>query len=359
MPIQRSNSPIAAARRPGSKAISVHDVAGHAGVSLGTVSNALNRPHLVSPDTLETIRRSIEILGYVRNDSARQLRAGHSRTLGLIVMDVANPFFTDIARGVEDSAQEAGLAVILCNSDESVDKENRYLDLLEELRVRGIIVTPVDAVGAKLKTARQRGVAVVLLDRRAPTRDQCSVWVDDVLGGELAVKHLIEMGHRRIAFIQGPKRIAQVEDRFKGAKRAVRKSGRDDIELLTISAPSLTTAGGIEAARQMRSAACRPTAAFCANDLLAMGVLQQTLAVGDRVPQDLAIVGYDDIDYVAAASHPLSSVRQPRRLMGSTAARLLIHETEHPESHQHEQVVFKPELIVRQSSDYRCDPGST
>jgi len=332
-------------------AVSVHDVAREAGVSLGTVSNALNRPDLVSPDTLERIRKTIDELGYVRNESARQLRAGRSRTIGLVVLDVTNPFFTDVARGVEDAANAAGLAVILCNCDASAAKQDNYLDLLEQLRVRGVLITPVDTVGPRLSAVRQRGTPVVLLDRHARSKDQCSVWVDDVLGGELAATHLIETGHKRIAFVGGAMKVRQVEDRFKGAQRAIRHSGKLDVELGIHVAPSLNTVGGIEAARQMLATKPRPTAVFCANDLIALGVMQVALESGLRIPQDLAIVGYDDIEYAAAASHPLSSVRQPRRMIGRTAAQLLIDEAEAGEGHQHQQVVFKPELVIRKSSD--------
>lgn len=328
-------------------------MARRAGVSLGTVSNALNRPHVVSPDTLERVRRTINELGYVRNESARQLRAGRSRTIGLVVLDVGNPFFIDVARGVEDAANAAGLAVILCNSDASTAKEDNYLDLLEQLRVRGVLITPVDTVGPRLAAVRQRGTPVVLLDRHAPNKNQSSVWVDDVLGGELAVDHLIETGHKRIAFVGGAVKVKQVEDRLKGAQRAIRRSGKVDVEFGVHVAPSLNTVGGIAAARQLLAMRPRPTAVFCVNDLIALGVLQVALEMGLRIPHDVAIVGYDDIEYAAAVSHPLSSVRQPRRLIGQTAAKLLMDEAEAGEDHRHQQIVFKPELIIRQSTDMR------
>lgn len=328
-------------------------MARRAGVSLGTVSNALNRPHVVSPDTLERVRKTINELGYVRNESARQLRAGRSRTIGLVVLDVGNPFFIDVARGVEDAANAAGLAVILCNSDASTAKEDNYLDLLEQLRVRGVLITPVDTVGPRLAAVRQRGTPVVLLDRHAPNKNQSSVWVDDVLGGELAVDHLIETGHKRIAFVGGAVKVKQVEDRLKGAQRAIRRSGKVDVEFGVHVAPSLNTVGGIAAARQLLAMRPRPTAVFCVNDLIALGVLQVALEMGLRIPHDVAIVGYDDIEYAAAVSHPLSSVRQPRRLIGQTAAKLLMDEAEAGEDHRHQQIVFKPELIIRQSTDMR------
>ena len=162
---------------------SIREVAAHAGVSVGTVSNVLNRPDIVAEPTRSRVRDAIKQLGFIRNESARQLRAGRSRTIGLVVLDVANPFFTDVARGVEDEASESGLAVILCNSDDQETKETHYLELLEEHRVQGILITPVSADDERLALLQQRGTPVVLVDSRSPTRGQCSVSVDDVLCG--------------------------------------------------------------------------------------------------------------------------------------------------------------------------------
>ncbi|MCU1676829.1 MAG: transcriptional regulator, LacI family [Frankiales bacterium] len=332
--------------------VSVRDVAALAGVSVGTVSNALNRPHMVAADTLERVQGAIERLGFVRNESARQLRAGSSTTLGLVVLDVTNPFFTDVARGVEDEANDAGLAVILCNSDERADKEAAYLNVLEQQRVQGILITPVDVVGDGIVQLRARGMPIVLLDRLAVGGDQCSVSVDDVLGGDLALTHLLGMGHRRIAYVGGPFSLRQVQDRFDGAQRAVRRFESPDAELLPVSMNALNTDAGVRAGEMVLGMSPAPTAVFCANDLLALGVLQVAVRSGLRVPHDIAIVGYDDIQYAASASHPLSSVSQPRQLLGRTAAQLLIAERSDSD-HEHQQVIFQPELVIRQSSDHR------
>jgi LacI family transcriptional regulator len=188
-------------------AASIREVAAHAGVSVGTVSNVLNRPDIVAEPTRSRVRAAIKQLGFIRNESARQLRAGRSRTIGLVVLDVANPFFTDVARGVEDEARESGLAVIMCNSDDQQAKEMHYLELLEEHRVQGILITPVSADDERLALLQQRGTPVVLVDSRSPARGQCSVSVDDVLGGELAAQLLLDEAlgegahqHRQVVF---------------------------------------------------------------------------------------------------------------------------------------------------------------
>jgi len=331
--------------------VSIRDVARRAAVSVGTVSNVLNRPELVSAARRESVRRAITELGFVPNESARHLRRGHGRTIGLVVLDVANPFFTDVARGVEDAANAAGLVVILCNSNEDRAREAGYLDVLEEQRVQGVLLTPVDGGAARLARLRERGIPVVLLDQRAPRKEFCSVSVDDRLGGQLAVGHLIDAGHRRIAFVGGPRSLRQVTDRHAGALAALRAADVPPTALVDVGTPSLNVAGGRDAVARILGmpTARRPTAVFCANDLLALGVLQELTRQRVAVPGRMAIVGYDDIEFASAAAVPLSSVRQPRDQLGRTAAELLVDEVRGAD-HQHRQVVFKPELVVRESS---------
>ena len=333
--------------------VSIREVAADAGVSVATVSNVLNRPEIVARPTRDRVNASIRELGFVRNESARQLRAGRSRTIGLVVLDVANPFFTDLARGVEDEANKAGLAVILCNSDDQERKEKRYLELLEEHRVQGVLITPVVNAGSRLTRLQRRGTPVVLVDSRSPSRGQCSVAVDDVLGGDLAVSHLLSAGHEDIAYACGPQTIRQVADRLEGAGRALARVGRPATALHVIEAGSLNVAAGQKAGAEIAAlpAAAMPTAVFCANDLIALGVLQEMTRNRIRVPEDIAIVGYDDIDFAAAAAVPLTSVRQPRQQLGRTAARMLLAEAASDEAHQHQQVIFEPELIIRQSTE--------
>lgn len=335
--------------------VSIREVAEHAGVSVGTVSNVLNRPDIVAKSTRDRVNAAIKALGFVRNESARQLRAGRSRTIGLVVLDVANPFFTDVARGVEDEASVSGLAVILCNSNEQLDREAGYLDMLEEHRVQGILITPVAGDTERLDALQRRGTPVVLVDSRSPAGGQCSVAVDDVLGGDLAVTHLLAGGHERIVYTGGPASLRQVADRRDGAARALRNAGRDPAALITVETRALNVAGGREAGTVIAQLPPdrRPTAAFCANDLVALGLLQEMTSRGIRVPEDLAIVGYDDIEFAAAAAVPLTSVRQPRHQIGRTAAQLLLEEALPADGHRHREVVFQPELEVRRSSQAR------
>src|SRR5262245_55042310 len=270
------------------------------------------------------------------------------------MLDAANPFFTDVAKGIEDVARTSGVAVVICNSDSDSAREADYLELLLEQRVRGVLITPVDQDTSGLDVLLRQGVPVVLVDRGAGNR-WCSVGVDDVEGGALAVTHLCEQGHQRIAFVGGPMTTVQVADRLEGSRRAAHAAGRSPESLLVLETGALNVPEGRRAGERIAGlpAARRPTAAFCANDLLALGLLQQMTRMGLDVPRDLAIVGYDDIEFAGAAAVPLSSVRQPRQLLGRTAAELLLAESTADEAHVHQQVLFHPELVARASSLHR------
>ncbi|MFP5068123.1 LacI family DNA-binding transcriptional regulator [Pseudonocardia nantongensis] len=325
------------------------DVAARAGVSLGTVSNALNRPEQVSDHTRRRVEAAIEALGFVRNESARQLRSGRSRTLAYVLLDAGNPFFTDVARGVEETAEAAGRAVFLCNSGDSPDRQASYLDLLEQQRVEGVLITPVGRAQERLERLRRRGIPVVVVDRDAG-EGFCSVNADDRAGGGLAAEHLLELGHDRIALVGGPTSIGQVADRFAGARDAAAAAGAT--EPLLLETAGLNVVEGRRAGERLAGlpAARRPTAAFCANDLLALGLLQRMVRLGLDVPGDLAIVGYDDIEFAEAAAVPLTSVAQPRQQLGRTAAELLLEEAQGDPAHRHRNISFTPELMVRAST---------
>jgi len=330
---------------------SIREVAERAGVSLGTVSNVLNRPEVVAKTTRLRVQAVIEQLGFVRNGSAHQLRAGHSHYLGLVVLDVTNPFFTEVARGVEDAANEAGYVVILCNSDSSPEKEGRYLHVLQEQRTAGILITPVQNDVAYLQHLRQRDIAIVLLDRPSRARDLCSVAIDDALGGELATRHLLELGHRRIAFVSGPLSIRQYTERRRGARRAIKMAGLDPNEVMSdILIAAQNASSGEQCVETLLTQTPQASAIFCANDLLALGVMRGLGQRGIKIPDDIALIGYDDVEFASMLSPALTSIRQPKYQLGRAAAELLLHEINETEKHQHTQIMYQPELIVRAST---------
>ena len=334
--------------------VSLRDVAALAGVSVGSVSNVLNRPGTVSSSVSERVQSAIDSLGYVRNDAARQLRAGQSRCIGLVVLDIGNPFFSDLARGAERRAAEEGLTVLLGDTEEDPARERVYVDLFAEQRVFGLLVSPLGGAMNRLRDLRKRGLSTVLVDWQTEDGQFSSVAVDNIAGGHLAVNHLIEKGHRRIAFVGGPHSIRQVSDRFTGARNAIAQHPGTTLEV--IDTDSLTVLQGRQAGERIsqRKASARPDAIFAANDLLALGVLQAfNLSGRISVPGDIALIGYDDIDFASAAMVSLSSVRQPSAEIGRTAVELLLRQVAGGTGFEPERIVFQPELVVRESTGAR------
>lgn len=331
---------------------SIQDVARLAGVSLGTVSNVLNNPERVREATISKVTRAITQLGFVRNDAARQLKAGKSQTIGLVVLDASNPFFAELARGAEGAAEDAGYALLLGNSGHTAEREDHYLDLFNQQRLSGVLVSPVEEVPAGLAGLRTNGTQAVLVDRKADSNLCCSVSVDDVAGGRIAVKHLIEQGRQKIAFVGGPLSIPQVADRLTGAKDAIRAS-KGSATLKVYKSRDMNVLAGREVGEQLlkEKKETWPDAIFAANDLLAVGLIQALMFRSQvKVPEEIAVIGYDDIDFAESAIVPLSSVKQPARLLGSTALEMLVDEVESPLTHKHRQVTFQPELVVRAST---------
>jgi LacI family transcriptional regulator len=323
---------------------SVKDVALRAGVSVGTVSNVLNRPDAVTEKTREKVEQAMAELNFHRNASARQLRAGVSRTVGVIVMDVGNPYYTELARGVEDRLATDDHTLILCSSDDDPRREERFLRLFAEQGVRGVLVTPMTSTGERLGDLRRLGIPAVLMDSSSP--HQPSVGVDHVSGGRQAIGHLIAQGHRRILFLAGPPDLQQTRHRLRGAIQAVQSAGLDPAEVLdVVHLPTLTANEGqrglIEAIEGDRPV---PTAVFAINDIVALGAMRELRVRGLSIPDDMAVVGYDDLYFAAELMMPLSSVRQPMRQLGWAAADLLLTEQPH--------ALFEPELVVRASSSH-------
>ena len=347
-PKNRGNSPANEARTwvP----VTIRDVAKMAGVSTGTVSNVLNRPSIVADATRQRVLAAVESTGFIRNTQAYQLRGGRSHTVGVVVLDVSNPFFTEMFRGAESSLQAEGYVLMLASTDDSAERESSFVRAMEEHRVEGILITPAAADLGSLAGLKTRGVPTVLLDRKAAADEFCSVTVDDVRGGELAARHLFDSGHSRIVFVNGPTTIRQCRDRRQGVRKAARAvSKHTPCEVTELSVGALTVRHGEEVVDRILAMSPKPTAVMCANDLLALGVLR-VLAVRDvRVPHDLAVVGYDDLIFGSMLSPALTSVRQPAFELGVAAAELLLDEVHNPE-HRHREVRFEPELVVRASS---------
>jgi LacI family transcriptional regulator len=326
--------------------IGIRDVAERAGVSTATVSNVINKPGRTAASTAARVMAAMEELGYVPNQLARELRTGAPTSIGMVLLSVANPFFADLAHACEAAAEAAGYSLTISSSNESGDRQDRYVELFGRQRVAGVIVAPVDGPTAAMEALYRRGTPVVLFDEAGPHTRLPSVILDGRVGGYLAVRHLIETGRRRLVFLGGPLRL--VEQRWIGAMQAAAEAA--SVSLRHIDTVGTTIEAGRAAGQAIEAMDPddRPDAVFAANDLLALG-LQQALITSSRIrlPQDLAIVGYDDIAFGATASVPLTTIRQPVDELAREAVRVLTREDadETPE-----RVRIEPTLVVRQST---------
>ncbi len=325
------------------------DVARQAGVSLGTVSNVLNNPDLVSPQTRDRVHRAIEELGFVRNSAARSLVLGKAETVGFVIVDLANSFFLDIERGVQSVLDERGIKLLLANSDVDLQKQDEYLSLFEETQLSGILLAPLDAPLTAAQAVRERGMPVVQVNWPGDATS-CGVVSDDAHGGYLAARHLIERGCRRLAFAGGPLTLSAVSSRHRGALRAVAEA--DGVALELIETERLTVRGGHQLGEQLaaRRPEDRPDGLVAAADALASGTIQAMMLAGLRVPHDMRVVGYDNNHFADDSPVPLTTVGQPGREMGRASARLLLEEIEQRDDHLHRTLVMKPRLFERASS---------
>lgn len=329
--------------------VSMREVAAHAGVSVGTVSHVVNGSNKVSEDTTDKVNRSIEELGFVRNAAARQLRSGRSSSLGLVVLDTSNPFFASIAHGAREACDEAGLALLIGDSGTDEARESKYLDLFAEQRVNGLLVTPSGPDLSKLESISTRGIPVMLVDRAPGDFALSAVTVDNVAGGRMALDHLIAGGSASPAFVGGPMSLPQVADRLTGARDRAAEAG---LELPVFDTDQLTILAGRSAGERLVALPAdeRPDAVFCANDLLAVGFMQAVIMYSElRIPEDLALIGYDDIDYAFSTIVPLTSIRQPAELLGRTAVEILLAEDQSA-TVEHREQRFTPELVIRDST---------
>lgn len=327
----------------------IRDVADLAGVSISSVSNALNRPDAVSEQLRTRVRAAADQLGYVPLRAAQQLRAGRSGLIGMTVISIGNPFFAEMLEGAEEATSAAGYQVMLGNSDDSAQRESSYLELFELAHVEGVIVSPFGDVTPALNRLRAQQIPVTLVDGIDEQGLTPSVSLDNVQGGRMAVRHLVEVGRRRVAFVGAREEVRQTRDRLRGAASFAEEAGVSlDVTIGKRTTPRLGSEIGARIAAM--PAHERPDAVFAANDLLACGIVHGLLAAGLRVPDDVAVIGYDDIPFAAIAAVPLTSVRQPARAMGRRAGEMLVGllrgETQQPPTTE----VFSAELIVRAST---------
>ena len=303
----------------------ITDVAAAAGVSRSTVSNYLNHPELLSASTRERLARVIAELQFVPSDAARKISSGDTGTIGYIAYEFTNPFSGVIADAIERRASESGRTVMIANSAGSIRRQREYLELFERKRVAGIIVATLDDVEPRLEELRERGMPTVITGRRSSSDLIASVSADDATGGYLAARHLLDLGRRRIAFIGGPFRVAQISERFDGASRAVGET--PGATLTAVRADERTMDAGFAAGVELAtSGSPLPDGVFAVNDLVGLGVVRGLLSCGIEVPRDVAVIGFDGDDIAEVAAIPLSTIRTSGEAVGETAVDLLLAE---------------------------------
>jgi LacI family transcriptional regulator len=323
----------------------IRDVAAIAGVSVGSISNYLTSKKAISASARTRIEAAIEQVGFIPNSAVRVMRGQRNHAIGFMIPDSSNPFFTEVARGVEDVAIEAGYVVVICNTNADPERENHYARALSEMRVVGAIVTPLSASERNLRQLVASGAALVLLGSGEKRVAFSSVDVDDVEGGYLAAKHLLERGHRDIVYFGGPGADPQIHARFEGMVRGLVEAGLDAGVVRRVDAAGSSTAVRLDAAKQILALSPRPTAVFCANDLLAIALEAEALRAGIQIPAGLEIVGYDDVDSAQTAALPLTTIRQPQFEIGKAAATLLLEQAGKDSPNRH--ISFSPQLIAR------------
>lgn len=328
--------------------VNIRDVAKRAGVSPITVSRVINNSKAVNSATRERVKRTIEELHYVPNTLAKSLRSKQTCLIALVLSDITNPFWTTIARGVEDTAAENGFHVILCNTDENPEKEANYINILLQRWVDGIIIAPTTNDKNRLVALKRHSLPCVLLDRRVDGF-KCDIVVSNSREGARQItQHLIRLGHRRIAMVAGPSAISTAQERVEGYCQALRENDMP-IEEGLITRGSYKPDSGYELAKEVLAQVPRPTAIFAGNNFIALGALQALREAGLRIPEDVALVCFDDIPQASLISPSLTVVSQRAYEMGVAAARSLIERLTGKRSGRTREIILETDLIIRQS----------
>ncbi len=330
--------------------VTLQQVAAHAGVSRATASLILRGSSQISDSTRDKVMKSMHELGYVYDRVAANLRSHRSSTVGLIITEIANPFFAELLVGVHQELDDFGYSVILGTTFDLMSKQERLLASMLEYRAGGVILCPVSESSYEVVDILQQwDIPVVLVAKELPGAKCDYVGVDNVHGAELAVEHLVNLGHHRIAFLGGPTESSPWRERKQGYYNILRKFGLEIIDSLIFPSPA-TREGGIDAIKRALSLPSLPTAAFCFNDVVAIGVMQG-LMNSDLYPgKDMAIVGFDDIPEVSIFTPGLTTISSSPRLIGKYAAQLLHKRMFNLGTDDTQRIILNPELIIRDST---------
>ncbi|OJX48143.1 MAG: LacI family transcriptional regulator [Chloroflexi bacterium 44-23] len=335
----------------------IREVAEQANVSITTVSHVVNNTRFVSSEVKNRVLIAMEEIGYQPNELARSLRMGQTHTIGLILPDSANPFFAEVGHHVESAAFAANYNVILCNTEGLQDKEKIYVDVLLKKQVDGIIFVAAGDRPESLYPLIKHKHPVVLIDRNLSEMQYAidSVFTDNYQGGYRVTKHLLAIGHQNIGCIMGPHHLSPSMDRVVGFRNALHESGFSVNEDIIVQGDFHPTSG-YKAALEILTNPSRPTAIFAFNDLMAIGVIRAASEKGLRVPQDLAVVGFDDIELTQYVTPSLTTMAQPKLQMGMEAVRLLTERMQ-DNSLPAQTIMLETKLIVRDSCGAKLKRG--
>ncbi|MCL4424992.1 MAG: LacI family transcriptional regulator [Firmicutes bacterium] len=326
--------------------VTIKDVARRAGVAISTVSRVINNSGYVAGETRERVLRAVDDLKFVPSHMARSLVSRETKSIGLIMPDITNPFFPAIARGVEDAAKALGYTVVLCNTDDDLATEESYVKTLREKFIDGIVFVNVTSGNQEINSLLRDGMPVIALDRSQEVLEASAVLVDNVEGGYLATRYLLDRGHRLIAHISGPDYMSTSLDRRVGYRKALTEAGLE-VAPGFLRRGDFRLEGGYREMKGLLSEGLRPTAVFAANDLMAIGAMQALEEVGLEVPTDVSVVGFDDITLASLVKPSLTTIRQPAYQMGQEAARLLVRRILRDEPRT--EIILRGELVERNS----------
>lgn len=329
----------------------IKDIAKKAGVSYATVSRALNGKYGVNPLTRDEILRIAEEMNYSPNAIARGLVKRQTHTVGLIIPDITNPFFPEVARGAEDMLEKSGYSVFLCNSNWEKKRENKYINLLIEKRVDGLIIAPSASAVTESDRKQFERLPVVLMSGVQSGIGIDSVVLNNVKGGYIAGKYLLEKGRRNLCFLGGAEDSFSVKERYEGFMKSVEEFGSGIISSDMVKFGDYREKSGYRIMKDLISEKKIPDAVFASNDLIALGALQAISEEGLRIPEDISVVGFDNIATASFRGVELTTVENPKYRMGELAVKILLDRIENPESNSSkERVVLDPELIIRKTA---------
>jgi LacI family transcriptional regulator len=325
----------------------IKDVAELAKVHPSTVSRVINGDSRISEKTKNKVLLIIKKLGYTPNAIARGLKTKRTYTLGMLIPDITNPFFAELARGVEDAASKNSFNIILCNTDDKLKKERTYLEILREKRVDGLILGTSHIRDKSILELEKKKFPYILISRNVERLNKNCIIIDDLVGGMMATEYLIKLGHHRIAHISGPLKTRSGLNRLKGYQLALKKFKIEYNDEL-VGEGDFRIRGGYQVMKRFLKLTKPPTAIFAANDLLALGAMQAIQKKNFYIPEDFSIIGFNDIELASFVYPSLTTIRQPILEMGNLAVKMLLNIIIDGEFNQ-KRVILQPKLIIRGS----------